>query len=52
MPRASKVMSWDRYNQMKWYRHYCDDAEAATDRNHPDDDGIYKVQLLGSIDAR
>ena len=49
MPHARKVVLKPLQPE-KRDLHYCDDAEAVTDKNHPDYARIYKVRLLvGSL---
>ena len=53
MPRASEVMSYNRYNQIKRYLHYCDDTTSITDRQDPNYDRLYKIRfLLDSLKAK
>lgn len=46
MPRAGKTMSWNRFNQIKRYLHYCDETTAITDRTVANYDRLYKVRFL------
>jgi hypothetical protein len=39
-------MSYRRYNQIKKYLHYCNEASAETDRRHPEYDKLYKIRFL------
>lgn len=46
MPKASKMMSYNRFCQIKKYLHYCDEEIAVNDRKHPDYDKLYKIRFL------